>query len=704
METNDILRGIESDLFFSFRKKMPVILQTEVAECGLACLAMIAKWYGYDNDLMSLRHQFGVSTRGVSLENLVNIASQIGMASRPLSMDIDELDRIRLPCILHWDFNHFVVLARCYKGSFIIHDPASGKIKISHEELSKHFTGIALELWAEKKFKKTKEQEKLNTWNLACNISGLRKSLIIIFLFSLMIEFINLLLPIATQMAMDNVLPSDDYSLLILICFSLLFLTLLQAGLSIFRNRILIITNTLTDIQWKDGLFRHLLALPLSWFEKRYVGDIHSRFNSLDSIRSTITRNMTSSMTNIVMIMGSLLLMSLYGGWLTIIVLFMTLIYTFIRLLTYPIYRQASEELIIKNARASSSFTETLFGISSVRSQGIESQRRDNWLSHVSESVNTGFKIARIDVFFNVLSSFVGACDNVIILWIGISLVMNHSMTVGEFIAFTSFRSLFSDRVLSLTEMLLQLKMLSLHNNRVADIALYPCEKNKINPLKFNKKNALSIRTENLTFSYDTQSPPILNSIFISVAAGECVAIIGKSGCGKSTLMKLLAGLNNPGRGCIKIEGVDINHIGLQNYRKHIACILQDDRLFSGSLKDNITGFTNQPDEEWLRECAKIANIHNEIELMPMGYDTLTGELGEGLSGGQRQRIFIARALYSRPGILFMDEATSHLDEDNELLINEAISSLSITRVIIAHRPSTIASANRIIDLTNLSN
>jgi ATP-binding cassette subfamily B protein RaxB len=401
------------------------------------------------------------------------------------------------------------------------------------------------------------------------------------------------------------------------------------------------------------------------------------------------------------MAIGALILLILYGGWLSSVVIGVTLIYVLMRLSTYPVYRRTSEELLVKNARASSLFTETLFAISTIRAQGLEEQRRKSWLNQIAGSVTTSFRLARFDMMFAVLSAFITASDNVLILWLGISQVMEHKMTVGAFIAFGAFRGMFSDRILSLTGMFLQLRMLSVHSDRIADIALS-------NPETKDEKRVvtttlgqepLSLETRNLAFSYFSGSKPVFSGLDISIIAGESVAITGPSGCGKSTLMRVLCGLSMATEGCVLANGIEIYESGIQNYRKEIACILQEDRLLAGSIKDNITGFCENPDEEWMICCARAAYIHNDITSLPMGYETLTGELGEGLSGGQRQRIFIARALYTKPRILFMDEATSHLDETNEKLINEAISSLNITRIIIAHRLTTIASADRVISM-----
>lgn len=696
-ELHTIIGGL---LQFSGHGRVPLHLQTETSECGLACLAMVAGFHGSHTDLLTLREWSGLSARGSTLASLISVAGEMHLAARALSLDLDSLRELRKPCILHWDLNHFVVLVSVKGKRCVVHDPASGRQSMSLEALSSHFTGVALELWPDTDFKPDIRQKKLKTSTLLNNITGFRQSLVKIFCLSLMIEFITLLMPVATQMVMDNAVPAADTGLLTLICLSLLLLTLLQTGLSLFRGWMVIVMGIYTDLQWKDGLYRHLLRLPLCWFEKRRIGDIQSRFASLDTLRSTFTQSINGAVIDGVMATGAFVLLILYGGWLAWVVTGFTLIFVLLRVFTWPRYRQAQEELLIKNARVASSFTETLYAAATVRAQGLSLRRREIWLNMMADATGSGVSLLRFDMLAGSAGTFIAASDSVIILWLGISAVINHTMTLGAFVAFTAFRGMFSERVLSLTGVVLQLRMLSLHNERIADIALSDPEGDKEEVKRlFPAGEALTLKCEDLMFRYDRFSPPVLQNLNICIGAGESVAITGASGRGKTTLMKILCGLTTPVKGRVLVNDVDIQAAGLSNYRRAVACILQDDRLLAGTLRDNITGFSHDVDEEWMVHCARLSQIHDDIMALPMGYETLTGELGEGLSGGQRQRLFIARALYRRPGIIFMDEATSHLDEKNEALINAAMQTLKMTRVLIAHRPSTISSADRIIEL-----
>lgn len=687
-----LLRKLDLRIF----KRIPVVFQTEASECGLACLSMICSFYGKQVDLLQLRQQFNLSSRGVNLHAIKAIASELEMSSRALSVDLQELHAVRKPCILHWDFNHFVVLIKVDKNSAVIHDPAFGRRVISMPELSQHFTGVVLEVWPGTTFSVQKKQNRLKASTLLKNINGLMTSLAKIFFLSLVIELISLLLPVGTQLVTDNVIASGDYGLLNIICLGLFTLILLRLTISIIRSWTMLILGTLIDVQWSFSLFSHLIKLPTTFFERRKLGDIQSRFHSLDVIRATFTTGLTGSIIDTLMLMGLLVMMFLYNLQLSMIVVSFTAIYTFIRFATYRYYRQLSEEELIKEARLNSYFMETLYGIATIKIQGMTDLRINNWFNLFSDKVNTGIRLTRMDLFFGGVVSFIAACDQIVILWVSGRLMMDSHLTIGMFIAFNTFRSQFYDRINALINFIIQLKLINLYNERVADIALQEASSSTAtSPLRL-PHGALTLETQDLTYRYDNHADPIFSKLNLTIHAGESIAITGVSGAGKSTLMKVLCGLFEPSNGCVRINGIDIKQLGFEHYAERIACIMQEDKLFSGSIKENITGFRPDIDEQWMVQCAIASHIHNDILKLPMGYETLIGELGEGLSGGQKQRIYIARALYRKPGILFMDEATSHLDKTSESQVNQSIQEMNITRIIIAHRETTISSADRV--------
>lgn len=697
--TNRNFRQIINLLDLRWQRRVPVIHQTETAECGLACLAMICGHFGKNIDLIYLRRKFNLSARGATLAGINGIAEQLGMATRALSLELDELRVLKTPCILHWDFSHFVVLVSVKRNRYVLHDPARGIRYISREEMSRYFTGVALEVWPGSEFQSETLQTRISLRSLINSIYGIKRTLAKIFCLSVVIEAINLLMPVGTQLVMDHAIPAGDRGLLTLISAALMFFILLKAATSTLRAWSSLVMSTLINVQWQSGLFDHLLRLPLAFFERRKLGDIQSRFDSLDTLRATFTTSVIGFIMDSIMVVGVCVMMLLYGGYLTWIVLCFTTIYIFIRLVTYGNYRQISEECLVREARAASYFMETLYGIATVKIQGMVGIRGAHWLNMKIDAINSGIKLTRMDLLFGGINTFVTACDQIVILWLGAGLVIDNQMTIGMFVAFSSFRGQFSERVASLTSFLLQLRIMSLHNERIADIALHEKEEKKPEIEIVADMGPISLETNGLNYRYDSQSAPIFSALSLSVAPGESVAITGASGAGKTTLMKVLCGLFEPDSGRVLINGIDIRQIGINNYHRMIACVMQDDRLFSGSIRENICGFAEEMDEEWMVECARASHIHDVIMNMPMGYETLIGELGEGLSGGQKQRIFIARALYRKPGILFMDEATSALDSESEHFVNVAIKNMNITRVIIAHRETTLRTVDRVISI-----
>ncbi|MCT4717360.1 peptidase domain-containing ABC transporter [Enterobacteriaceae bacterium H18W14] len=688
---------IINQLDLYWRRRVPVIHQTETSECGLACLAMICGHFNKNIDLISLRRQFNLSARGSNLAGIKTIAEELGMVTRALSLELDAIDALKTPCILHWDFNHFVVLVNVKRNHFTLHDPARGKRIAGIEEMTRSFTGIALEVWPGSEFSTETTQNRIHLRSLINSIYGIKNTLTKIFCLSVVIESINLVIPVGTQLVMDHAIPAGDRGLLTLISAGLIFFILLRAATSMLRAWSSLVMGVLINVQWQSGLLNHLLRLPLTYFERRKLGDIQSRFGSLDILRATFTTSVVGAIMDSIMVLGVFVIMLLYGGNLTWIVLGFTMVYVMIRLVTYGYYRQISEETLVREARTNSYFMETLYGIATVKIQGMVERRGSHWLNLKVDTINSGIKLAKMDLLFGGINTFVAACDQVIILWLGTSLVIDNQMTIGMFVAFGAFRGQFSDRVTSLTNFLLQLRMMSLHNERIADIALHEKEEKKPDLDIVADRCPVSLEVTNLSYCYDSQSKPVFNDFCLSVTSGESIAITGPSGSGKTTLLKVLCGLFKPDSGEILVNGIDIRQLGVNNYHRMIACVMQDDRLFSGSIRENICGFSDDIDEEWMTECARASYIHDVVMKMPMGYETLIGELGEGLSGGQKQRLFIARALYRKPGILFMDEATSSLDVESERFVNVAIKNMNITRVIIAHRDTTLRTVDRIV-------
>lgn len=681
-------------------RRLPLILQTEATECGLACLAMIAGYHGHYATLMELRRQFSVSLKGVTLKQLIQTADQLKLGTRAVRLELEDLSKLKLPCVLHWNLNHFVVLKSVDGQRFMLHDPAHGIRQVSLAEASKSFTGVALEVWPGSDFEKQEAKPQIKLMSMLGRVSGLYRALTQILLLALALEVFSLVSPFLLQWTLDNVLVTQDRDLLMTLIIGFGLLLLMQQLVSAIRAWVMMHMSTLLSVQWQANVFSHLLRLPIQYFEKRHLGDIVSRFGAIGEIQGTLTAAFFSALLDGLVTIATLILMIVYSPLLAAIAVAAMVSYTIVRWAWYSPLRRASEEQIIHAARQESHFLETVRGMRTIKLFQRQSERRSAWLGLLVEQINAGLRTQKLQLIYTQLNGLIFGLENLLALGLGASMVMNNQFSIGVLMAFIAYKSQFISRVGSLIDHLFELHMLRLQGERLADIVMHPPEDNRGTPSSAIWPSCpIDIDIRELKYRYSDQEPFILNGINLHITQGESVAITGASGSGKSTLISLLLGIFPPTQGQIKIAGSDLNHLGAEAYRSKIGTVMQDDCLFAGSLADNITFFESNPDLAWAMECARSASIHADIVAMPMGYNTLVGDMGTVLSGGQKQRVLLARALYKKPCILILDEATSHLDVACEQQVNDGVRALKITRIIIAHRSETIASADRVVKL-----
>ena len=686
------------DISFGFGAKLPLVLQTEATECGLACLCMVAGYHGYRSDLASLRRKFSVSLKGATLSNLIQIANQLELGTRPLKLELDELEQLKLPCILHWNFNHFVVLKDVGAKSITIYDPASGLRKLPHSEVSKAFTGVALELWPNAGFKPQEQKQEIKLRHLMGRVSGLFRSFGQILLLALALEVFSLVSPFFLQWVIDNVIVSADRDLLTTLAIGFGLLMLLQQAVSTIRSWVIMYMGVTLNIQWCANVFSHLVRLPVQYFEKRHLGDVVSRFGSVDQIQRTLTTSFLEAILDGLMTLVTLVMMFIYSATLGWIAVGAMVLYGLSRWVWYRPLRTATEEQIIHAAKQQSHFLETIRGVKTIKLFQRQDERRSSWLALLVDQINADLRTQKLQLLYKLLNGFLFGIENILIIWLGAKLVMDGNFTVGVLMAFNAYKGQFDGRVASLIDKFFELKMLQLRGERLADIVLTEPEVSQ----GISDQESLStptIEVVGLRFRYGEQEPFVLDGVNLKIAAGESVAVIGPSGCGKTTLINVMLGVFPPTEGDVLIGGVSVKRLGIDSLRRMVGTVLQDDVLFAGSIADNISFFDPHADQPWVEECARLAAISSEIKAMPMGFNSLVGDMGTILSGGQKQRVLLARALYKRPKILFLDEATSHLDIAKEHEVNAAVKSLNITRVIVAHRPETIATATRVVEL-----
>ena len=683
-----------------FGRKIPTILQTEATECGLACIAMIAHYYGYESDLLTLRRRFSVSQKGSNLNQLIKISNQLKMVTRPLKLDLEDLDQLKTPCILHWDFNHFVVLQEVSANKVTILDPAFGKRVLTLNEVSEHFTGVALELWPDTEFEKKEDKNQIQLKGLIGHVRGLWKSLGQILILALALEVFSLISPFFMQWVIDHVIVSADRDLLTILAIGFGMLMLLQQFIGLLRSWIMMYMSTHLSVQWQANVFNHMINVPVSYFERRSLGDIVSRFGSIGNIQTTLTTTFLAAILDGLMTVFTLILMFVYSPKLAWIAIFTMGLYALIRWIWYAPLKRATEAQIIHAAKQSSHFMETVRGAKTIKLFQRQDVRRSTWLNLMVNQVNAGLTTQKLGLGFSLANGVLFGIQNILIIWLGATLVLEGNFTVGVLMAFMAYKGQFDSRVAGLIDKFIEVKMLQIDVERLSDIVLTEQEKLYGDAEITNVdqvENAIEV--ENLHFKYSENDPYVLKGISFKIPQNQSVAIVGATGCGKTTLLHVLLGVFKQNEGEVKIMGRDFEQLGLNAVRDQVATVLQDDILFAGSIAENICFFDSNPDMQWVQECAAYAAIHDDISRMPMGYQTLVGDIGNMLSGGQKQRILLARAIYKKPKILFMDEATSSLDVLKEQEVNANLKHLNITKLIIAHRPETISSAERIIAL-----
>jgi ATP-binding cassette, subfamily B, bacterial CvaB/MchF/RaxB len=674
-------------LNFSGRGFLPLIRQTEAAECGLACLAMVASYHGHRIDLNTLRRRYPASLKGVTLRGLKQVAAHLGLAGRPLRIEIGHLNQLRLPAILHWDMAHFVVLKACKKNGIVVHDPAAGEKWFSMAEVSRHFTGIVLELSPSEEFCRTDERVRLPFSAFWSGMGGNTHAFVQILVLSVIIEALVLAAPFYMQLAVDEVIARGDVDLLLVLGLGFALLLLIRVASTATRSFIILILQNTLSFQIGARLFHHLVRLPLSFFEKRHIGDILSRFGSIEPIRNMLAEGLITGLIDGLMSVLMLVLMFTYSVQLGFVVLFGFTAYATLRLALFRMFRQRNEAAIHSRANENSTFIETVRAVQSLKLFNRENEREGQWLNRYADYVNANVRLGRAKISFKAINDTIFGLENVITIYLAARLALHNLITIGMIFAFISYKLQFAERTALLIEKLIDLRILGLHLDRLADIALTPLERGHDQDLSYMRPIQGAIELRNVCFRYAETEPLILDNVNLSIAKGQFVTIMGPSGAGKTTLIKIMLGLLEPTSGEVLIDGLPLGLIGPRAYREQIAAVMQEDQLLSGSIADNICFFEPTFDPQRMVECAQIAGIHDEITAMPMSYNSLIGDMGSSLSSGQKQRVLLARALYHRPKILFLDEGTAHLDTERERDINMNLRSLGMTRVSVAHRP-----------------
>lgn len=679
------------------RVRAQTILQSEAAECGLACLAMVAARHGRRETLSELRRRFPISLGGSSLKSLIDMADTLGFAARAVRCELDELAKLDTPAILHWSLDHYVVLRKMGPRHAIIADPARGERRLPIEEVSKHFTGVALELTPAPHFEKREHVERVRLGDLWSRLSGLKRFLIQLFVLTLLLQAVGLITPLASQLVIDDVIGRGDRDLLVAIAIGFGALVIIQTAIELLRGFIQLHAGQRMSIQMSGNLLKHLLRLPSDFFERRHVGDVMSRFGSLGPAQSFLTGGLIGVVLDAIMVIPVAVVMIMYSPLLSGLVALNLIVIFAVRAAAFPVQRRLAEENLNLGATTDSIFLETVRGARAIKIAGREAERHGLWQNAVAEQQNAAFRQGSFGLWGGSGMGLWGGLHGIAMLFFGALQVMEGNMTLGMFFAFQSYAGQFSSRAGSLIGAFFKFRMLGLHLERLADIVHADGERGLDGPAALSKPLKGELEVRGLRFRYGHYDPWVLNGADFRIEPGQSVAIVGPSGGGKSTLLKLMVGLYEPTEGDVLVDGHPMRALGLRAVRDRLGVVMQDDQLLSGTIADNVGFFDARIDMERVERACRLAHVHEDVMRTSMGYHSLIGDMGSILSGGQKQRLLLARALYKDPAILFMDEGTANLDPELERRVMSSLTDLNITRVMVAHRQAAVHGADRVL-------
>ena len=681
-------------------KSLPTVLQTEATECGIACLVMIARYHGHDIDLNSLRKTASVSLKGASLKQVMTTAANLHLSSRPLRVELDHLEKVQTPAIMHWDLNHFVVLKKVANGKVHFIDPGRGLRVMALEKVSDHFSGVVLELSPAADFNLLEDRLRPRLRDLWSRLVGMKRAVLQTLTLSVILQMVALAAPFYLQLVVDRAVGPKDVSLLFALLLGFGGLVIIRAASEAIRGWAILVYGNQISFQMVGNIFRHLIRLPTSWFEKRHVGDIISRIGSARPIQEALTESVVAIVLDGFMAVFTLVIMFIYAPLLAWVVLGLTALLVVATLLIYPNLRRTEEEAIVTKAIENTHVIESIRAATTVKLFGREAAREAAWRNLFADTINASTAHGKWLVGQKFFETLLMGGQIVITVYLGAKLIIGDAsvFSVGMLFAFLGYQQHFTESIKKLLSEGIKVSLLSLHLDRLADI-VYEKTENVGAAAREASPVSGAISIKNISFRYSDNDPFVLEDFNLEIAAGKMTTITGPSGGGKTTLMKLLLGLYAPNKGEIIVDGKPLTEIGMVQWRSQIGVVMQDDQLLSGTIADNISFFDPQIDMQKVYRAAMAAQIHDEISAIPMHYLSMVGDMGSVLSGGQKQRVLLARALYHDPAILFLDEGTANLDANTEEKIAEVLANMDITRIIIAHRRQLIERADAVIPL-----
>jgi len=675
--------------------RVPLILQSQRTECGLAAITMIANCHGHDLDLAAMRKRFG--DMAPSLKTILTIAGRLGLISRPLRLGLTDMPKLVLPAILHWEFDHFVVMTRIRRGRMVLHDPAVGRRVVDRKEFDNAFTGVAIEFTRGPNFAAQALQGQPSLFGLLKSFRGLGRYLALMLSLLVVTQAFALVPPIATQLLIDELVLGQDRQWLYRVIAGIALVMLATLLIDTLRRQIGLFTGMRLATDSTTKVVYHLLRLPAATIETRSVGDLLSRIDSLRPLRTVLTETILHATVQGVVVLTTVALMLAYSRPLAGVAVLALTLGVLIQLAVLPRSRSLNLEALLASARSGNSLIDSLRAYASVNALGLTVQRLAHWQHGFVTATNAQARGGQLSVLAGAAQGAASIFEYALFLGIGIEGVLTKQLTLGVLFAFMSLRGRLANATAEFVAAASQIYLARSHLDRVAEvIAEEPERDSRLATLRQPLSGTITCRQ--LEFHYPG-GPSIIHGFNVHIEAGESIVIRGPSGVGKSTVLRLLAGTLRADRGSLNYDGIEAALWDRDALRRQFGIVLQSDSLFEGSIADNISCFESTPDVGRIRAAAQLAVIWDDLQALPMGLHTPVCGASGGLSGGQVQRLLLARALYRRPRILFLDEATSHLDHATERRVVDNLGSLGVTTISVAHRRNAVAKASRTIEL-----
>ncbi|MEE6272099.1 peptidase domain-containing ABC transporter [Georgenia wangjunii] len=677
------------------RRRIPIQLQATPTECGLACLAMISSFHGRATTVSEVRRAIDVGRDGASLKQIKDHAQAEGLVVQAVRCPIEHVPTLPRATLITWTSSHFVVLDRVTSRGVRILDPADGELVVTHEEFAQSYTGVALTFTPGPEFEPRRRSGLGFRRFVAPYVPRARAKLAGLIALGFVLTAVGAIPALLTKVVVDSLVPAGDVGpigamvgISAAFALSYLFTGLLRAELLLWLEKRL-------DASLMAGILDHLLVLPYRYFQQRSTGDLLVRFSSTAYIRDVLSGRLLPMVIDAVFVVVYLAFIAanslVYAGLILAVIVIQAVV---IAAFAAPARRQAEREMAEMSA-SQSVLLETIRAVETVKSLGTEDQAYRRWGASFARQLDAGARRTRLDNTLGNLLDSVSYIVPVLMLLLGAVMVINGELSLGTMLALNSLAGMALGPVRSIGMNLQVLQTVRVHLARLRDILDENPEDTHEDMPERELRGAIDV--ENVSFRYGDSSPYVLDGIDCRIRAGEFVAVIGPSGSGKSTLARLLLGLLDPSTGQVRYDGVPMDEMKLSYLRRQCGMVTQDSEVTSGSLLSNIRAGREEVSDEDAVAAAQVAALAEDVAAMPMGFDTPLGESGVGLSGGQRQRLAIARAVAGSPKILVLDEATSHLDAPTEQRITEQLERLPVTRVVIAHRLSTVVNADRII-------